>query len=276
MTALTETSDKIRAFAAGAVDYLTKPIEHDEALARVRTHLTLRRLQRELAMQLAQREQFIRIASHDLRHPLGLILLAGELARRGGPKPEFAAHLAEIQDSALHMRRILDTFLTVERHRISSGEPLAPIDTNVLAEAALAQHQLAAEQKTITLAFELADDLPHVLARESHVAQALANYLSNALKFTPAGGRVLLRTRRAGPHVRAELCDSGPGVPAAERSRLFQEYAQLSPRPTAGEESHGLGLAIVKNLIETQGGQVGADFPAAGGSVFWFELKSAP
>ena len=111
--------------------------------------------------------------------------------------------------------------------------------------------------------------------RYRHVAQAFANYMSNALKFTPPGGRVLLRTRREGEHVRAEFCDSGPGVPPAERPRLFQDNARLSPRPTAGEESHGLGLAIVKNLIETQGGQVGADFPSEGGSIFWFELKMA-
>ncbi len=174
------------------------------------------------------------------------------------------------------MRRILDTFLSVERHRVSSTEPPSPVDVNALAEVALAQHLLNAEQKKITLAFELADDLPLAHARESHVAQALTNYLSNALKFTPAGGRVLLRTRREGAHVRAELCDTGPGVPLAERPQLFQEYAQLSPRPTAGEESHGLGLAIVKNLIETQSGRVGADFPSAGGSHFWFELPAAP
>ena len=272
MTALTETTDKVRAFAAGAVDYLTKPIEHEEALARIRTHLTLRRLQREVAMQLAQREQFIRIASHDLRHPLGMILLSGELARRGPATPELSNHLGEIHDAARQMRVILDTFLTVERHRVSSEEPLAPIDVNVLAESALAQHQLIAEQKSITLDFDLAGDLPLVRGRESHITQALSNYLSNALKFTPAGGRVLLRTARRDAQVRAELRDSGPGVPAPERGRLFQEYAQLSPRPTAGEESHGLGLAIVKNLIETQNGRVGADFPAGGGSVFWFEL----
>lgn len=276
MTALTETTDKVRAFTVGAVDYLTKPIEHEEALARVRTHLTLRRLQRELAMQLAQREQFIRIASHDLRHPLGMILLSGELAGRTKAAPELAGHLEEIHDAARQMRLILDTFLTVERHRVSSEEPLAPVDVNVLAESALAQHQLIAEQKTITLEFDLASDLPPVRGRKSHLSQVLANYLSNALKFTPSGGRVLLRTSRRDTHVRAELCDTGPGVPAVERSRLFQEYAQLSPRPTAGEESHGLGLAIVKNLIETQSGRVGADFPSGGGSIFWFELPAAP
>src|SRR5688572_12162289 len=82
MTALNETADKVKAFAAGGVDYITKPIEHEEALARVRTHLTLRQLRRELEEQLALKERFMRMASHDLRNPIYLIMMAGELARR--------------------------------------------------------------------------------------------------------------------------------------------------------------------------------------------------
>jgi len=85
---------------------------------------------------------------------------------------------------------------------------------------------------------------------------------------------VTVRTRLAGLRVRTEVADDGPGVPAAERARLFTEYARLSARPTGGEESTGLGLSIVKQLVESQGGTVGAEFPAAGGAVFWFELPA--
>ena len=69
---------------------------------------------------------------------------------------------------------------------------------------------------------------------------------------------------------------NGHFVPPAERARLFTDFARLSVRPTAGEESTGLGLAIVKQLIESEGGRVGADFPAEGGASFWFELPVAP
>jgi signal transduction histidine kinase len=104
--------------------------------------------------------------------------------------------------------------------------------------------------------------------------QAFTNLTSNALKFTPLEGSVTLRTRLADDRVRVEVHDSGPGVPPEERAQLFQEHTRLSPRPTGGEESNGLGLAIVKHLIESQSGQVGAEFPAGGGSVFWFELPA--
>jgi signal transduction histidine kinase len=270
MTALNETTDKVRAFAAGGVDYLTKPIEHEEALARVRTHLALRRLQRELQAEVALKDRFMRIASHDLRNPLCLILMAGELARRQRGAPESVLkYVANITDSASHMRRVIDTFLHLKR-----GDA-ARVELNLVAAAAVDQHQFAAAAKGISLTLEPAE-APAPIARcePAHVFQAVTNFVSNALKFTPRGGTVTVRTHSADARVRCEVQDSGPGVRADERDQLFVEHGRLSPKPTGGEESHGVGLAIVKHLVESQGGAVGAEFPAGGGSVFWFELPA--
>ena len=274
MTALTDTAEKLKAFSAGAVDYITKPIQHEEALARIHTHLTIRRLRRELEQQLALKERFMRIASHDLRNPLCLILMSGELARRKGAPAEIAEYLESIHASARQMRGIIDTFLNLRR---TGGEaaPSGRCDLNLLATAVVGQHEPLAEQKEIALSLALAETLPGVRADAGLIYQALANYVSNALKFTPRGGRVTLRTREAGLRLRMEVADSGPGVPEAERAALFTEFARLSPRPTAGEESNGVGLSIVKQLIESQHGTVGAEFPAEGGAVFWFELPTA-
>lgn len=267
MTALSETADKVKAFAAGGVDYITKPIEHEEAIARVRTHLALRRLQHELQAEVALKDKFMRIASHDLRNPLCLILMAGELAKRQASTPEAVLkYVANIVDSAGHMRRVIDTFLHLKR-----GDA-ARVELNLVATAAAGQHQFAAGDKDIALTLELAESATIVRCESAHVFQAVTNYISNALKFTPRGGAVAVRTRVTGARIRCEVQDSGPGVPPDERDQLFIEHGRLSPKPTAGEESHGVGLAIVKHLVESQGGAVGADFPAGGGSVFWFEL----
>mgnify|MGYP001554486077 CR=1 FL=1 len=272
MTALSETADKVKAFAAGGVDYITKPIEHEEALARIRTHLTLRRLRRELEDQLALKERFMRIAGHDLRNPLCLILMAGELARRQSATPDaLAKYLGNIADSAAQMRRIIDTFLEI---RAPSGGASGRVDLSLLAAAVARQHEHAAERKKISVATELAENLPLARCDSALGYQAFTNFLSNALKFTLPGGTVTLRTRLAGARLRAEVQDTGPGIPADERDQLFREHARLSPRPTAGEESNGLGLAIVKHLVESQSGTVGADFPAEGGCIFWFELPA--
>ena len=276
MTALHETADKVKAFAAGGVDYITKPIEHEEALARVRTHLALRRLRREVEDQLALKERFMRMAGHDLRNPLFLILMAGNLARRqpaAADQPELTQALDNIAESVNQMRRIIDTFLDL-RLPTTGGGAGGRVDLNVLGHAIVRQHSHAAERKQITLALELDESLPPARCDAVLTYQAFTNLTTNALKFTPLAGTVTLRTRLAGDHVRVEVRDTGPGVPAAERAQLFQEHARLSPRPTGGEESNGLGLAIVRQLIEAQAGRVGADFPAEHGSVFWFELPA--
>lgn len=277
MTALSETADKVKAFAAGGVDYITKPIEHEEAIARVRTHLALRRLRRELQEQLALKEKFMRIAGHDLRNPLCLILMAGELAKRQ-PAARDSAPLVRLldnmADSATQMRRIIDTFLEI---RAPGAGVSGRVDLVLLAGAVTRQHQPAAEQKSIALeALPAEDDVPLARCDGALAYQAFTNFTSNALKFTPRGGRVVIAVRRADRPgaVRVEVRDTGPGVPAAERAQLFVEHARLSPRPTAGEESHGVGLSVVKHLVESQAGTVGADFPPDGGSIFWFELPA--
>lgn len=218
----------------------------------------------------------MRMASHDLRNPLFLILMAGDLARRqpaSAESPALSKALDNITESAAQMRRIIDTFLDL-RVPTSGGAAGGRVDVNVLGHAVVRQHGPAAERKRITLDADLTEGLPTARCDAMLTYQAFTNLTSNALKFTPLEGRVTLRTRLADDRVRVEVHDTGPGVPPDERAQLFQEHARLSPRPTGGEESNGLGLAIVKHLIESQSGQVGAEFPAGGGSVFWFELPA--
>ncbi len=268
MTALADTSEKVRAFNSGAVDYITKPIQHAEALARINTHLTLCQLRRELEKELALKQKFMRIAAHDLRNPLCLILMAGAQARRKGAPPAITEQLENIDFSARQMQSIIDTFLNVQKPGIGR------VNLNVLAQAVVAQNEPAAQNKNISLSLQAAETLPVFSTEAGHAYQALTNYVSNAVKFLSSGQRILVRTSTAGKFVRLEVQDDGPGVPAAERPSLFTEYAKLSVRPTGGEESTGLGLSIVKQLIELQGGKVGAEFPPEGGSIFWFELPT--
>ena len=270
MTALTDTREKLAGFAAGAVDYITKPVQHEEALARVATHLQIRRLRRELAAELALKERFMRIAAHDLRNPLCLIMMAGGVARRAGADAgTLRRALQEIDTSARHMRGIIDTFL-----QLRAGNRSARLSLPTLVQAVVKQQSPAADAKEQELVFNEPGDLPPVLGEATEIFQIVTNYLSNAIKYTSRGGRIEVRIQPSttGTALRLEVLDSGPGVPPEERERLFTEFARLSPRPTAGEESHGVGLAIVKLLAEDNHGRVGADFPESGGSVFWCEL----
>ena len=128
------------------------------------------------------------------------------------------------------------------------------------------QYELAARQKDIRLRTGSVEGW--VMADAARLVQALGNLVDNALKYSPPGSAVSLAT-----HIESGLgwlivADEGPGIPPGDRSRLFQEFGKLSTYPTGGESRTGLGLWIVKHLVEAQGGQVRAEFPASGGSHF--------
>ncbi len=279
MTALGDTSDKVKAFEAGAVDYVTKPFQQEEVISRVRAHLELRRLRRQLAEQLALRERFMRIAGHDLRNHLCLMLITVEVTemwhRKGQALPKLDSQLALLTNTGNQMRNIIDTFLDLTPSNADASTSPSRCDINLVAEAVSTQYTYTASRKGIQLSLTLAQNLPQALSPSTLIFQAFTNYIGNAIKFTPLGGSVVVQTSLLENRIRAQVVDSGPGVPLAERSQLFVEHARLSPRPTGGEESHGIGLSIVKQLVESRGGRVGADFPPTGGSVFWFELPTA-
>lgn len=272
MTALTDTREKLQGFAAGAVDYITKPIQHEEALARVSTHLSLRKLQRQLHEELALKQRFMRIASHDLRNPLCLTTFSTAIARRKISDPNIVtAQLDEIDSTVDHMQQIIDTFL-----ELSSTGSDQEVNVSALLQAVVRQHQGAANDKTQSLnLLDPPDITPVINGSATTLYQIIANFISNALKFSPVGGNIDVALFQPDVEtVRISISDSGPGIPASERVNLFQENTRLSPRPTAGEESHGFGLSIARQLAQELGGKVGADFPAAGGSSFWCELPT--
>ncbi|GAB5562478.1 MAG: hybrid sensor histidine kinase/response regulator [Synoicihabitans sp.] len=270
MTALTDTKEKLQGFEAGAVDYITKPIQHEEALARVKTHLELRQLQRRLESELELKQRFMRIASHDLRNPLCLTKFSTALARRKLQDPSIVtAQLDEIDDTVDHMQQVIDTFL-----ELNSGEKNQPINLTALTDAVVRQHQVAAGQKSQSIVFaEKPEIVPFVKGPATTVFQIAANFLSNALKFSPPDAEITVRLfNPSAEAIRLEVSDSGPGVPTSEREKLFTENSRLTPRPTGGEKSTGYGLSIARQLATDAGGQVGANFPDAGGSIFWVEL----
>ena len=273
MTALSETSEKLEGFASGAVDYITKPIQHEEALARVSTHLALRRLRRQIATELTLKERFMRIASHDLRNPLCLASFATTIARRKISQPDvIKQQLDEVDEAVDQMRGIIDTFLELQPPAQSKA-----VDMAAVVFAAVRQHQSVAAVKNQHLECEnIPAELASVTGSATLLYQIVTNFLSNALKFTPRNGNVSVQLSQPNPQrVRVEVIDNGPGVPPSERAQLFAENVRLSNRPTGDEDSHGYGLSIAKQLAEQLGGRVGVEFPDSGGSIFWSEFPAA-
>jgi signal transduction histidine kinase len=145
-------------------------------------------------------------------------------------------------------------------------QPLAP-----LLEDALRSNQAYAEQLGVRI--ELGEQAVATVTVDAHrLQQVLANLLSNAAKFSPAGAVVTLSSQRRGDNIRVSVDDVGPGVPLGFRQRIFQKFSQADSSDTRQKGGTGLGLAISKELIERMNGCIGFDSELEQGACFWFEL----
>ncbi len=275
ISGLDEAHDIVAALHAGANDYVAKPFDLAVVLARVRTQLELRRLER-------LHDQFLRVASHDLKRPLLLILdAARQLGREfpvGAPMTEDGhATLCLLIESGQYMQQIIEDMLKLRAVR-DGRLHLArrPTDLGALVRQVIARHARYAEGKQIALEMRFEPGMPPVEADDLRIMQVLENLIGNAIKFCPPGSRVTVYTRRDGEALVCEVSDTGPGIAPEDMERLFVEYARLRNRPTGGETSTGLGLAISKQLIRLHGGEIGARNNPGGGATFWFRLPLDP
>jgi signal transduction histidine kinase len=275
-TAVGDCAAKMKGFEIGAVDYITKPFHLSEVLARVKVQLTLIQQKKDLEAALAQQNKFMRIAAHDLRNPLFAILSWAEIGNCdaiAADQQDFAMAYDRIRTAGIRMQNLINDFLSLQVLQEGEGqERMSDFNLNHIVGQVLDQNEFSANAKNIVIHKRLQPDLPQARGDESFTHQIAANYVSNAIKYSPWESDVHICTCLCQDTIRLEVKDHGPGIPAADRDRLFVEFARLSTKPTGGEAKTGLGLSIVKHLAERQGGKVGAEFPPEGGSVFWFEL----
>jgi two-component system sensor histidine kinase/response regulator len=282
VTALAESRYIVQGLQMGANDYVTKPLETDVLRARVQTQLTLKRLMDErkehiLELEAAQafKDRCFQMASHDLKGPLGNLRIANNLLRRYVSDNTQAQELMELSDLTVsNMHSVIEEFLDLAV--LQNGKiniQLTAVSVDEVLRQLVAQHRPNAQDKDIAL--DLLPSNALICADPARFAQALGNLISNALKYSPLGSTVTLWAEQAYEN-RTRICvaDQGPGIPAAERGRLFTQFGKLTPRPTNGESSTGLGLWIVKHMVELQNGSVGVECPPEGGSIFWIELPT--
>jgi two-component system, sensor histidine kinase and response regulator len=274
MTARSELTDKMKGFEVGAVDYITKPFQKEEVIARVTTQLTLARQKRDLKSLAEQRGRFMRIAAHDLRNPLTVINAWSEIGSTSDDLSKMQKAFHSINTAAQLMEAIIDDFLALHIVQSQARDSLGSFDLKLVIEQVLEQQSFAAQSKQITLSSHLPTEPITPIGNLSHTHQILTNFVTNAVKYSPPQTQTVVSARLLGDQWRVEVRDQGPGIAPAERRRLFVEFAKISNKPTGGETSTRLGLAIVKALAEAQRGSVGAEFPPEGGSVFWLEIPA--
>lgn len=274
-TALNEVENVVEALAAGANDYVSKPIEMEILLARLGAHLRVQELTAERDALARLKDDFLAIVSHDLKNPIGAILGFTKLLPQiaGDALNEQALDMiARIQRNGETMLRMVQDYLDLEA--LQGGSimiKLEILDLQKIAEQAIAAHKPTAEKKQIGLEL-VSSEVLLVQADSDRLRQVVDNLVTNAIKFSDAGTKVTVQVAASNGEVELSVRDQGPGLSDSDRARLFSKFGRLSAHPTAGEKSSGVGLYAARLLIENMSGKISARNNPDRGATFWFRL----
>ncbi len=264
----------------------TEELRESNAALR-RTEAKLMKSNQELAAALATAHQasqaksrFLASVSHELRTPLNGIIGFSQLLHDeivGTVTSEQKDYLADVLSCSEHLLTLINHVLDLTK--IEAGKMEFSYQPVALAEhimEAIASVKALADSKRIEINVVLDPLLGIVQADTSRLRQVVTNFVSNAVKFTPEGGRVTVDLRREGAgSYRVLVEDNGIGIRAEDMPRLFSEFGQLCPSEKA-QAGTGLGLVITKRIVEAQGGSVGVDSVFGNGSRFYAILPVDP
>ncbi len=298
ISALDEIFDKVKAFQLGGVDYITKPFQVEEVLARVENQMTIQRLSRQLKEQNQQlqqevqerrkaeatatavsqaKSQFVANMSHELRTPLNAILGFTQIMSRDRfLSSEQRENLRIINRSGEHLMELINDVLDlskIEAGIISLYK--TSFDLYRLIDNLEETFQLKAEQKNLRLVFYVAAEVPqYITTDQKKLRGCLINLLGNAIKFTDYGS-VILRVKFAPTHsLIFEVEDTGQGIANGEIDQLFEAFVQTEVGIKSAEGT-GLGLAITREFVKLMGGEITAHSNTGEGSVFKFNIRIA-
>ncbi|WP_414652291.1 sensor histidine kinase [Ideonella sp.] len=294
MTALSDTPQKVTGFQAGAVDYVTKPLDGAEVLARVRTQIALSAMRRQLAErndQLAQEvavreqaqaalqrsnaelEQLAYVASHDMQEPLRMIASYLQLVEQryhdklDADGREFIGYAV---DGAKRMQGLINDLLTYSRVG-TKARPFAPVALHTVVDTALGYLRLAIEESGARIEVGA---LPQVNGDATQLVQLMQNLIGNAIKFRgEAAPRIGIEAHPEGEAWHVTVRDNGIGIEAAYFERIFVLFQRLHGR--GAYPGTGIGLALCKRIVERHGGRIWPESVPGQGSAFHFTLPRA-
>jgi DNA-binding response OmpR family regulator len=278
MTALDDAAHKVEGFRLGAVDYVTKPIQREELVARIRHHLQLHRLQRELLEKSAdleaknaELEAYAHTIAHSLKTPLAAanrfleILYKYKSAELG----EEQRHLVQQAFEAMALTgEVVDALLLLSTVAQQQVELQAIDMADVVAKA---QSQLADLQERTQAVVAVPETWPRARGYAPWLCEVWINLLSNAFKYGGSPPHVRLGAAKEGAGVRYWVRDNGEPLSQDERARLFTPFTRLHRSRASG---HGLGLATVQRIVTRLGGEVGVAPGPDGGNEFFFSLPA--
>lgn len=288
LSSLTDTDDKVQAFKSGGVDYITKPFQKEETLARINTHLQIRFLQKQLNERITilrkrevelsrlnnKKDELVRTVSHDIKNPLtgiiGLVKLMKESEKV--TEEESKQMLSVIEDSGMNLLNLVREVLDRESGKTESEELNYQLVSFVdVIERVISMNKAKAIVKDIDLSYSIAPKDLTAEIDQSKIEIAVNNLVSNALKFTPSGGDIVVEVSLADPEIHISVTDSGIGIPEKMQPDLFKNN-EYSTEGTSGELGTGLGLDIVQLYVELHGGKVSVKSEVDKGTTFYLKI----
>jgi signal transduction histidine kinase len=276
MTALSDTQNKVKGFEYGAVDYITKPFQHEEVLMRISTHLTIIRQKKRLAELNATKDKFFSIVAHDMRNAFASLLNGTQFLSESLQKlslDQIDTFAKNIHSSAKNTYKLLQNLL--EWARLQRGAyDYAPqkFDFYTVAIEMTTLYEEMAKQKNIYLTHDIAKETM-VHSDSRMIRTILRNLITNAIKYTYAEGFVHLSIKQEKDYQIISVKDTGVGIPSNEMSKLFQIDQASSSPGTFQETGTGLGLILCKELAEKCGGNIWVESVPEKGSTFFVSIR---
>lgn len=269
----------VEGLESGGVDYVAKPFNKAELLSRVNTHIALKETRDQLKLLAADKDELLGMLAHDLKNHLSGMQLSAQLLRDRATavlddkSRQLVENMADSTTKLLSFVKELLANSSVEHALMTQPQRINLVDH---ATMAVRRYREAAAQKQILINLHEPGREVEASADPEGLGRILDNLISNAVKFSPPGERVTVTVEANDDEgtTFVEIRDGGPGIPQADREKLFRRYARLTARPTAGEPSTGLGLSIAKRLAEMMKGDLVCEPPGAGGAVFRLRLPA--
>lgn len=278
LTSKSSIDDVVKGFEVGGQDYVTKPFDANELIARINMQLELQWQQEELRMLNASKDKFFSIVAHDIKNPFTALQLSAGLVKRRYdtlPPEKLKNYIMEIANNIEKVVTISVNLLDWARAQSGKLEVTPEsISISEIIEENFGFVKTQAENKKITLSRESIDDVS-LYADRAQVNTVLRNLLTNALKFTHEGGSVKLEYKIENKHCVISVIDSGVGMTEEIRKSIFRIDAKHSTPGTSGEGGTGLGLLLCKEFVEKNKGKIGVSSTVDVGSTFWFTVPLA-
>ena len=248
----------------------------------------LKSANRRLAAQSAElrranrfKGELLGTIAHDLKNPLGVIMGRSEmltdlLAMQPVPEAQIGAQIGHVRDSAKRLTGMVDSLIAdAMSDALDISVRREPLDLVTLVGDVVEANRPMAERKSQPIEIAAPDGLV-TCGDQDRLWEAVDNLISNAIKYSPAGGRIAVALRRDGDRAVIAVEDSGPGLSPEDAARVFGRFQRLSAKPTGGESSTGLGLSIAKRIVELHRGRISVESAGQGrGAVFTISLPDA-